>query len=287
MTLKKIELSLLLAFILLASAYGESLSVMHWNISNAFDTVKDPKKNDTVIPIEKYNDKMSMTAGVIKKHMTDIVTLCEIENINVLEDLATRCGYEYFYLIEGNDPRGIDVAVMSVYEMDYKSNKDMPTPYPGNPRYKFSRDCVTGQFKTPTGKNFCIITTHLKSSFRDDGKSEMKRDAQAKGMLNVIENIYKTEKSEPFLIITGDLNTTRYSSTLQILEKAGLRILNYKEKQNDFYTYIYKNEKQDLDYIIVNQKLEKAMKHTKLRTINSKIVSDVSDHYPIILEFDL
>lgn len=287
MTLKKIKLSLFLTFVLLASAYAESLSVMHWNISNAFDTVKDPKKNDTVLSAEKYNDKMSITAGVIKKQMPDIVTLCEVENINVLGDLAARCGYEYFYLIEGNDPRGIDVAIMSVYEMDYKSNKDMLTPYPGNPRYKFSRDCVTGQFKTPSGKNFCIITTHLKSSFRDDGKSEMKREAQAKGMLNVIENIYKAEKSEPFLIITGDLNTKRYSSTLQILEKAGLQILNYKEKQNDFYTYIYKNEKQDLDYIIVNRKLEKAMKRPKLQTINSKIISDVSDHYPIILEFDL
>lgn len=287
MTLKKIKLSLLLTFILLFSAYSESLSIMHWNISNAFDTVKDPKKNDTVITTEKYNNKMSITAGIIKKYMTDIVTLCEVENINVLKDLADRCGYEYFYLIEGNDPRGIDVAIMSVYEMDYKSNKDMPTPYPGNPRYKFSRDCVTGQFKTPNGKNFYVITTHLKSSFRDDGKSEMKRDAQAKGMLTVIENIYKEEKNEPFLIITGDLNTNRYSSTLQILEKAGLRILNYKQKQNDFYTYIYKNEKQDLDYIIVNQKLEKAMKRPKLQTVNSKIISGASDHYPIILEFDL
>lgn len=131
------------------------------------------------------------------------------------------------------------------------------------------------------------MTTHLKSSFRDDGKSEMKRNAQAKGMLTVIDTIYKEEKNEPFLIITGDLNTNRYSSTLQILEKAGLKILNYKEKQNDFYTYIYKNEKQDLDYIIVNQKLEKAMKHPKLRTINNKIISGASDHYPIILEFDL
>lgn len=284
---KKLWLSLLLTFTLLASVYAESLSVMHWNISNAFDTVKDDKKNDTVLSTQKYNDKMSITAGIIKRQMPNIVTLCEVENIDVLSDLAARCGYEYFYLIEGNDPRGIDVAVMSEYEMNYRSNKDMPTPYPGNPRYKFSRDCVSAQFKTSSGKSFCIITTHLKSSFRDDGKSGMKREAQAKGMLNVIENIYKEEKDEPFLIVTGDLNTNRYSSTLQILEKAGLQILNYKEKQDDFYTYIYKKEKQDLDYIIVNKKLEKAMKRPKLRTINSKIISDVSDHYPILLEFDL
>ena len=287
MKLKSLFLSLLIAFVFLTSAYAESLSIMHWNIANAFDTIEDSKKNDTVLSVEKYNDKISLTAGIIKKHKTDIVTLCEVENINVLSDLAKRCGYEYFYLIEGNDPRGIDVAIMSIYEMNYKSNKDMPTPYPGNPRYKFSRDCVTGQFQTPEGKNFCIVTTHLKSSFRDDGKSEMKRDAQAKGILNVIDNIYKCEKEELYLILTGDLNTTRYSSSLQILEKAGLKILNYKEKQENFYTYIYKGEKQDLDYIIINQKLEKAMKHPKLQAIHDKMVSDVSDHYPIILKFDL
>ncbi|MBQ1999344.1 MAG: hypothetical protein II220_07670 [Spirochaetales bacterium] len=260
---------------------------MHWNIANAFDTIEEPKKNDTVLSTEEYNDKMSLTAGIIKKYQTDIVTLCEVENMNVLSDLAKRCGYEYFYLIEGNDPRGIDVAIMSIYEMNYKSNKDMPTPYPGNPRYKFSRDCVTGQFTTAKGKNFCIVTTHLKSSFRDDGKSEMKRDAQVKGILNVIDNIYTAEKTEPYLIVTGDLNATRYSSPLQILEKAGLKILNYREKQDEFYTYIYRKEKQDLDYIIVNQKLEKAMKHPKLQAIHDKMVSDVSDHYPIILKFDL
>ena len=287
MKLKSLFLSLLIAFVFLTSAYAESLSIMHWNIANAFDTIEDSKKNDTVLSVEKYNDKISLTAGIIKKYQTDIVTLCEVENMNVLSDLAKRCGYEYFYLIEGNDPRGIDVAIMSVYEMIYKSNKDMPTPYPGNPRYKFSRDCVTGQFQTPEGKNFCIVTTHLKSSFRDDGKSEMKRDAQAKGILNVIDNIYNCEKEEPYLILTGDLNTTRYSSSLQILEKAGLKILNYKEKQENFYTYIYRKEKQDLDYIIVNQKLEKAMKHPKLQAIHDKMVSDVSDHYPIILKFDL
>ena len=287
MKLKQLFLSLLVAFVFLTSAYAESLSIMHWNIANAFDTIEEPKKNDTVLSTEEYNDKMSLTAGIIKKYQTDIVTLCEVENMNVLSDLAKRCGYEYFYLIEGNDPRGIDVAIMSIYEMNYKSNKDMPTPYPGNPRYKFSRDCVTGQFQTPDGKNFCIVTTHLKSSFRDDGKSEMKRDAQAKGILNVIDNIYNCEKNEPYLILTGDLNATRYSSSLQILEKAGLKILNYREKQENFYTYIYRKEKQDLDYIIVNQKLEKAMKHPKLQAIHDKMVSDVSDHYPIILKFDL
>jgi predicted extracellular nuclease len=115
----------------------------------------------------------------------------------------------------------------------------------------------------------------------------MKRDAQVKGMLNVIENIYNTEKTEPYLIVTGDLNATRYSSPLQILEKAGLKILNYREKQDEFYTYIYKKEKQDLDYIIVNQKLDKAMKRAKLQAIHDKMVTDVSDHYPIILKFDL
>ena len=84
-----------------------------------------------------------------------------------------------------------------------------------------------------------------------------------------------------------NLRVPQHSSPLQILEKAGLKILNYKEKQDDFYTYIYKKEKQDLDYIIVNQKLDKAMKRPKLQAIHNKMVSDVSDHYPIILKFDL
>lgn len=49
----------------------------------------------------------------------DIIVLQEIENKNVLNRLATRglngMGYQYQILIEGDDSRGIDVAVLSKY----------------------------------------------------------------------------------------------------------------------------------------------------------------------------
>ena len=67
----------------------------------------------------------------------------------------------------------------------------------------------------------------------------------------------------------------------------GVSGYTYTDKQLVRFQHIYKKEKQDLDYIIVNQKLEKAMKHPKLQAIHDKMVSDVSDHYPIILKFDL
>lgn len=282
------KISLFLLFLFLSSSlFCEKITILTWNISNAFDVVDDPTKNDTIVSPEKYADKINLTAGVLKKYQPDFAALCEVENKKVLKELAERAGYPYYYLEKGNDPRGINVALLSTQEVKYQSNKNQPTPYPGNPSYKFSRDCPSAEFETGSGNKFYLLITHLKSNFRDDGKSEMKREAQVKGILDIIENIYASQKEEPFILLTGDLNSVRYSSPLRILEKSGLYILNYLEKQEKFYTYIYKKEKQDLDYMVVNRKLYKKMKKRKLSSIQDKMVKSVSDHFPILLEFEL
>ena len=71
MKLKKITLLLILTFICTISAYCESLSIMHWNIANAFDTIEEPKKNDTVLSPEEYNDKM-IVFGTIVLNILDV-----------------------------------------------------------------------------------------------------------------------------------------------------------------------------------------------------------------------
>jgi len=277
---------LLFIFLLSLQAYSGTLKCMTWNVENFFDTIDTKKINDTVVSNEEYQNKLTIISGVIKKHNPDIVSLCEVENIEILKDIATRCGYQYYYLIEGNDPRGIDVAVLSVFQLTYKSNKTLITPYPGNPKYKFSRDCTEGSFIDNEGNTFYIITTHLKSKYNDDGNSEIKQIAQVNGILDIISRIYSTEKKPPFILINGDFNSNRHSPPINTLEKAGLHIMNYLVNPNNFYTYTYKGKKQDLDYIIVNNELFSKMKTKKIYFDDSTLVKKASDHNPVILEFN-
>ena len=159
-----------------------------------------------------------MIAGVIKKHNPDIISFCEIENIETLEVIANKAGYPYFYLIEGNDPRGIDVGVMSIYEMKYETRKNMYTPYPGNTKYKFSRDCTIATFTDNDNNTIYLLTTHLKSKLGDPEKSLQKQIAQANGILDIVLELYNRQQN-PYIIITGDLNTERHTPPLNQLER--------------------------------------------------------------------
>lgn len=253
-----------------------------WNVKNFFDTTDDLKKDDTIFSKEEYFKKLNLTAEIIALFKADFVGLCEIENIEILKDLAEKTDYPFYYLEDGNDPRGIDVALLSKRKVEYFSNKDLPTPYDSNKDYKFSRDCPYAFFKEGD-KSFYILLTHLKSKARDDGNSEKKRIAQSFGILDVISNIYDKENSEPFLLLTGDFNSYRYSEPMNILEKSGLSIINYAYKKIDAYTTKYKGKKEDIDYVVFNRRLSEEGKIVSFKVIRNKQIEKISDHYPILI----
>ena len=104
---------------------AKTLKILLWNTENFFDTKDEPKKDDTILTNEQFNQKLDNISSKIKEINPDIVGLCEVENIYVLEEIAKKADYKYFYLEEGNDPRGIDVGVLSKYKLEYKTNKNL------------------------------------------------------------------------------------------------------------------------------------------------------------------
>jgi endonuclease/exonuclease/phosphatase family metal-dependent hydrolase len=272
-------------FVFCLNVNSTELKVLWWNVHNFFDTVKDRNKDDIVLTREQYKNKLNLISEKIADSKADIVGLAEVENIGVLKDIAYKAGYPYFYLEEGNDPRGIDVGLLSKYRVDYKSHKNQPTPYKKDKSFKFSRDC-TEAFLNVDGKNLYILTTHLKSKVNGgEGKNDEKRIGQVNGILDIISEIYKNSKSEPMILLMGDFNSNRHSEELNIIEKSGLKILNYLKNENDFYSTVYKHKKQDIDYIILNKKLYDSSKIRKYKTLNSNEYKTLSDHFPIYLEF--
>ncbi|MCG8570577.1 MAG: endonuclease/exonuclease/phosphatase family protein [Spirochaetes bacterium] len=276
----------LLFFILTFQLFSGSdkLIIMEWNVQNLFDDKDDPAKKDLILTTVEYVKKLEGVATIIRDIDPHIVCLCEVENIEVLKSLANKAGFNFYYLKEGNDPRGIDVAILSHIEMKYISHKKQPTPYPGDLNYRFSRDCIEANFQW-NNQSFVLLLTHLRSHLGDPKKSLEKRNAQVKGILDIINSLYK--QTVPNLILCGDFNSPRFSEPMRILEKSGLKILNYQYPQEKLFSTIYKNEKVDLDYFLFNQEILKLIRIKRYYVYQQNQVSQFSDHYPLILEITM
>ena len=85
----------------------------------------------------------------------------------------------------------------------------------------------------------------------------------------------------------GDLNSERYTEPMNILQKSGLIIINYKYKEEKTYTTEYRNKKKDIDYFLVNNVIYENSKIKKFKTYNTKEFKKISDHYPILFEIDI
>lgn len=141
---------LVLIITALFSITGEAktLQVMSYNVENLFDAKHDvvngkDKKDWTFLPKNapgkkeaclgernkhhrkeclesdwteaKVNLKISQINDVVTKKQTtlpDFLGLVEVENSNVISQLAKKLGYENFEMTESPDERGVDVALM-------------------------------------------------------------------------------------------------------------------------------------------------------------------------------
>jgi endonuclease/exonuclease/phosphatase family metal-dependent hydrolase len=132
---------------------ADCVTIMTFNVENLFDTRDDPGKDDrTYLPLElkqteehraacaridneRWRDqclnwdwseeivdrKLAAVAEAILQVQNgrgaDVIALQEVENLTVLERLSNEylaaAGYEPAILIEGDDERGIDVALLS------------------------------------------------------------------------------------------------------------------------------------------------------------------------------
>ena len=259
---------------------------MWWNVDNLFDTIDDPDKQDTVLSEDDYQKKIELISKKLKEIDADIVGFAEVENIRVLKDIAEKSGYPYYYLEEGNDPRGIDVCIISKIKSRYTSHKDQPTPYKENVKYKFSRDCPEALFPYEN-KEIHLLINHLKSNLGDDDKSLKKRIAQSKGILDIVAEIYKNNKNGPYIILVGDFNSERYSEPLNILEKSGLIIINYLYKEKSTKTYKYRGKYLDLDYFLLNKPLYDKVKIKKFKSLIDDEIEKIGDHYPLLMEIEI
>jgi len=204
------------------------------------------------------------TARVINDLNADVIALVEAESrpalIHFGKALMPAVGgkaYDHVMLIDGNDDRGIDVAIMAkagyaITEIrSHVDDKDTKGQI-------FSRDCAEYVIATPTGQRLIVLVNHLKSKgFGSQATSNAKRKRQADRTKAIYDDL--RQAGEKFIAVVGDFNDTPDSAPLApLLGNTDLKDIFVHPQFNDggrpgtFGTCAAGNK---IDYILLSPEL--------------------------------
>jgi len=268
-----------------------------WSLFIAF-------KTDDFTEIARKN-----TAKVINSVSPDIISLIEVEDKTTLDTFNSQFikkRYPYSMLIDAFDPRGIDVSLLSRFEMGHIRTHMFEKV--GRSRI-FSRDCLEVTIKLPGDDFLYVFVNHFKSQgYGSEKENNAKRLRQAQRVLDVIKE-RNHDLTKDKVVVLGDFNAPLESKSLSpLMNLKELRdVLALKiAKPEDRWTYHY-DANQQLDFILVSESLQKACKQAGVerrgifdvaKYSNGKVIAwpevqdngitaSASDHGAVWVEFDL
>jgi len=200
------------------------------------------------------------TAQVIKAVKADVACLIEVEDKPALaafnsQMLGTR-KFKFPMLIDGNDPRGIDVGVCTDFPI--LSLKTHMFDGPATSR-TFSRDCLRVEMALPGGQSLHVLCNHFKSKSGGEAASDPRRKRQAE---RVAEILGEYDLKKDLVIVAGDLNDTpdAHSPLRPLLDLPNLHdvlALQFPNNPAARWTYHYQSFEQ-IDYVLVSKPLKNA-----------------------------
>jgi endonuclease/exonuclease/phosphatase family metal-dependent hydrolase len=202
------------------------------------------------------------TADVIKALKADVVCVVEAENRPTLVSFNTytlprSARFDYVMAIDGNDTRGIDVGLLSRFKLgDIRSHV-----YDRDSRGRiFSRDCLEIDVQLPNQKPLTVLCNHLKSKgYGSQAENDAKRKRQTKQISKILGDY---DLSRDFVVVAGDMNDTPGSDPmkplLDVRDLHDVLELGFGSDMNRRWTYKYRSQKNQIDYVLVSKPLKEA-----------------------------
>ena len=196
-----------------------SFRIASYNVLNLFDKVDDPDKRDEGTPAKSTASQAAL-ADVMESSQADVIALQEVENLEILTQFRNENGlkddYPYVVLVEGNDGRGIDVALLSKHPIqNVESHKDEVFPIKGQKDRGFLRDLLQADIDIPEYGPVRFFLNHFASK-RGGARADSMREAEAKAAREIIKRETKGFPGQRYVMM-GDFNDTPDSKSVQTL----------------------------------------------------------------------
>lgn len=199
------------------------------------DTFKIRTFTGKLVKEKKAVDTERITSRILEMDV-DVLAVQEVENIEILNQFNDdRLGnlYPHRVLVEGNDPRFIDVALLSKLPLGAVSSyqKSVHPSDPGKP--VFGRDLLEVEVwsSNRTVRLFTIFNNHLKSHFvhhgQDEAEGQIKNDARREKQAEMVATIVaaRTQPGSRYIIL-GDMNDPPDSTALSPMVQSSLGLVN-------------------------------------------------------------
>jgi predicted extracellular nuclease len=276
---------------------SDAFSIMTWNVENLFD-VLDPHPSSPEKPsIRSYKVSVTKVANTIRTAGgPTIVGLQEVENIEILEDIAEHdvlAGYEYQpFLIEGTDSRSIDNGYLvrgDVADVLDVQQHVAPEGLTSRPPLR-----IEVNIETDSGTvTVFVLNNHFTSMSGGEGATEPRRVAQAAWNVTIMESILEGNPGA-YLAVIGDLNSYYDSPPVDTLREADLIHVFEINPEGGWYSYIYQGSSQTIDHILVTPGLYELIERVDVLHVNADYAPPApedesprrkSDHDPVLATF--
>jgi len=202
---------------------GANVRLATFNVENLFARYRfesnfDPTLdgftiNDLAFDILNETEKQ-ITGRVIRELDADILCLVEVENMAILErfnaSYLARLKYRHRILIDGNDPRNIDVAVLSRHPVAaVRTNRHLRNKAKTAPL--FARDCLELDFSVVVDeqsgetRTLTVLVNHFKSMMGGRKATQPRRREQVEKVIEIVGDRFGPAFDGNFAVV-GDFN---------------------------------------------------------------------------------
>jgi predicted extracellular nuclease len=201
-----------------------------------------------------YDLKIRNSAEVLGDLNVDILGLCEVENIHVLNDLNDAYNDRTYKIIHYDSPdkRGIDNALLyDETKLKVTYSEAITNKLKGGHK---TRD-VLYVIGSIYDEKIHIFINHWPSNYGGRAKAIPKRKSTASLISKKIEEIQRADSSAE-IILLGDFNENPDEENIQSLTEHGLvSLMKPFVNKPKVGTNVYKGKDYLYDQIIINQKL--------------------------------